>query len=152
MGFDYATLATLKKNHPAWRLLTADHSPLIASFLHTAFIIPNQRTFSRSDLASALEDYLYGLRQREGENAFPRNAEAYLDEWAGEDKGWLRKFYPQGSDEAHYDLTPAVEKAVTFIENLVQRSFIGTESRLMTIFELLRQIVEGAQIDTEKNF
>ena len=149
MVFDYATLTTLKKNHPAWRLLTADHSPLIASFLYTVFIQPNQRTFSRSDLASALEDYLYGLRRTEGEDAFPRNAETYLDDWAGEDKGWLRKFYPQGSDEAHYDLTPAVEKAVGFLESLVQRAFIGTESRLMTIFELLRQIVEGAEADAE---
>ena len=127
----------------------ADHSPLIAAFLHKIFIIPNMRTLSRADLSSALEDYLYGLRQSEGENAFPRSAEAYLDDWASDDKGWLRKFYPQGSDEVHYDLMPAVEKAVAWLENLVQRPFIGTESRLMTVFELLRQMVEGSEADAE---
>jgi len=149
MTFDYLTLAALRKKHPAWRLLMADHSPLIASFLHKFFIIPNKRTFSRPDLVSALEDYLYALRQSEGEKAFPRSAEAYLDDWATDDKGWLRKFSPQGSDEVYYDLMPAVDKAVNWLENLVKQPFIGTESRLMTVFELLRQMVEGSESDAE---
>ena len=97
MEFDYVALSSLRKTHPAWKLLVADHSPLIASFIHKVFIVPNQRSISRADLASALEDYLYALREIEGESAFPRRAEAYLDDWAGDDKGWLRKFYPQGS-------------------------------------------------------
>lgn len=150
MDFDYASLAALRKTHPAWKLLVADHSPLVASFIHKVFIVPNQRTVSRADLSSHLEDYLYALRETEGENAFPKRAEAYLDDWAADDKGWLRKFYPQGSDEVHYDLTPSVEKALTWLENLVQRPFIGTESRLMTIFELLRQMVTGTEENTQK--
>ncbi len=145
MEFDYTTLSFLRKNHPAWKLLMADHSPLITSFLHRVFIEPNQRSISRPDLASALEDHLYILREIEGENAFPRRAEAYLDDWAGDEKGWLRKFYPSGSDEVHYDLMPAVEKALAWLEGLIRHDFIGTESRLMTIFELLRQMVTGVE-------
>lgn len=147
MDFDYATLKALRKNHPAWKLLAADHSPFIAAFIQASFIQPNRRHMSRADLASALEDYLFVLRETEGEDAFPRQAEAYLDDWAGEEKGWLRKFYPPGSDEVYYDLMPSVEKAVNWLESLVQRPFIGTESRLMTIFELLRQMVSGTEID-----
>jgi hypothetical protein len=147
MNFDYSTLTALRKNHPAWKLLVADHSPLVASFIQKAFIVPNHRRLSRADLASALDDYLFALRETEGEDAFPRTAEAYLDDWAGQEKGWLRKFYPQGSDEVHYDLMPWVEKALTWLESLVQRPFIGTESRLMTIFELLHQMVRGTEID-----
>ena len=147
MEFDYSTLTALKKNHPAWKLLVADHSPFIAAFIHKAFIVPNHRRLNQADLTSALEDYLFALRETEGETAFPRRAEAYLDDWAGEEKGWLRKFYLQGSDEVYYDLMPSVEKALTWLENLVQRPFIGTESRLMTIFELLRQMVEGTETD-----
>jgi hypothetical protein len=30
---DYSTLDALRREHPAWRLLVADHAPLIASFL-----------------------------------------------------------------------------------------------------------------------
>ncbi len=150
MDFDYSTLKSLKKNHPAWKLLVADHSPLIAAFIHKAFIEPNHRHMSRADLASALEDFLFVLEETEREDTFPRRAEAYLDDWAGEEKGWLRKFYPQGSDEVHYDLMPSVEKALTWLETLVQRPFIGTESRLMTIFQLLHQMVEGTEADAFK--
>ncbi|WDP90669.1 MAG: DUF3375 domain-containing protein [Desulfobacter sp.] len=149
MAFDYHTLKSLRKNHPAWRLLVADHAPLIASFLHRAFIVPNHRSLSRAELASALEDFLFVLRENEGEDAFPRTAEAYLDDWASDDKGWLRKFYPKASDEVHYDLMPWVEKALFWLEGLVSRAFIGTESRLMTIFELLRQMVRGSEEDAE---
>jgi hypothetical protein len=42
---------------------------------------------------------------------------------------------------------PSVEKALTWLENLVVQPFIGTESRLMTIFELLHQMVEGTEAD-----
>ena len=149
MNLDFATLSTLRKTHPAWRLLMADHAPLIASFLNRVFISPNVRVMARDELIAKLEDELYHLREIEGDGAFPRDAAEYLDSWAQDDKGWLCKFYPQGSDEAHFDLTPAVEKAVAWLGSLTQRAFVGTESRLMTVFELLRQMVAGAETDAE---
>ena len=149
MDFHYSTLKALKKNHPAWKLLVAEHSPLISAFIHKAFIEPNIRHVSRADLASALEDFLFAIRQTEGDDVFPRPAQTYLDDWAGDDKGWLRKYYPQGSDEVHYDLMPWVEKALAWLESLIQRPFIGTESRLMTIFELLHQMVRGTQANQD---
>ena len=56
---------------------------------------------------------------------------------------WLRKFYPEDSDEPQFDATPAVEKALQWVQALSERSFVGTESRLNTVFLLLRQIVQG---------
>ena len=47
--------------------------------------------------------------------------------------------------EPHFDATPAVEKALAWVQGLGERSFVGTESRLNTIFELLRQIVYGTE-------
>jgi hypothetical protein len=38
MALDYATLELLRQNHPAWRLLRANHAPLVTSFLHRVFI------------------------------------------------------------------------------------------------------------------
>lgn len=147
MTFDYHTLKSLRQNHPAWKLLMADHAPLIAAFIKKTFIEPNHRQLSQADLTSALEDFLFVLRQTEGEEAFPRSAQTYLDDWASDDKGWLRRFYPKGSDEVHYDLMPWVEKAVTWLESLVSQEFVGTESRLRSIFDLLRQMVEGSEAD-----
>jgi hypothetical protein len=147
---DFATLDTLLTHHPAWRLLRSDHAPLVASFLHRVFILPNVRVMAAADLAEALEDELYALRRRLGDGAFPRPAIDYLNDWAGPEKGWLRKFYARGSDEPQFDLTPATEKAVAWLGTLTERSFVGTESRLLTLFELLKQMSEGSEADPER--
>lgn len=47
-------------------------------------------------------------------------------------------------------MTPATEKALSWLEQLAERSFVGTESRLRTLFDLLRQINEGTQSDPEQ--
>ena len=149
MALDYSTLDLLRQNHPAWRLLRAQHAPLVASFLHRVFIVPNMRTLSQSDLVEKLEDELFALRRQLGDNTFPGSTQNYLNDWAENDKGWLRKFYPAGEDEPHYDLTPSTEKALAWLESLSERAFVGTESRLLTLFELLRQMSTGSQADPE---
>nr|VFJ43582.1 MAG: Protein of unknown function (DUF3375) [Candidatus Kentron sp. FM]VFJ44381.1 MAG: Protein of unknown function (DUF3375) [Candidatus Kentron sp. FM]VFK06257.1 MAG: Protein of unknown function (DUF3375) [Candidatus Kentron sp. FM] len=140
---DFDTLDAMRRSHPAWRLLAADHAPLVASFLFRVFIEPNRRTLNRPDLVSKLDDALFEL----GTDTFPRPAAWYLDDWASDEKGWLRKYYPVDSDQPHYDLTPAAEKALEWLAGLRQRSFVGTESRLMTVFELLRQLALGTEAD-----
>jgi hypothetical protein len=149
LPLDHATLDTLRRQHPAWRLLLADSAPLVVSFLHRSFVAPNVRTMNQSDLAEALEDTLFELRQQQGGSTYPKPALEYLNDWAANDRAWLRKFYPPGSDEAHFDLTPATEKAITWLASLAQRSFVGTESRLLTLFHLLRQMSEGSQADPQ---
>ncbi|WP_426117426.1 DUF3375 domain-containing protein [Massilia sp. PWRC2] len=144
---DYQQLLIQRRSHPAWRLLAADNAPMIASFLHAAFIAPNMRAVSRAQLASKLDDYLYHLHEVAGEVLFPKAAGAYLDDWAADERGWLRKYYPAGQDEAHYDLASSTELAIDWLRNLGQRNFIGTESRLMTVFDLLHQIVDGTELD-----
>ena len=59
MALDYTTLNLLRQNHPAWRLLCAQHAPLVAGFLHRVFIVPNVRILSQADLVEALEDELF---------------------------------------------------------------------------------------------
>ncbi len=61
----------------------------------------------------------------------------------------MRKYYPRDSDEPHYDLTPATEKAVQWLVSLQGQRFIGAESRLLTVFELLREITEGTETDPQ---
>ena len=146
---DYRTLETMRRAHPAWRLLTADSAPLVISFLHRTFVQPNLRTLPRQELASRLDDDLYHLREQVGDTAFPRSAVQYLDDWASDDRAWLRKYYPADSDEPHYDITTTTEKAINWLASLEERQFVGTESRLMTVFELLRQMTEGTNLDPE---
>jgi hypothetical protein len=147
---DHATLSTLRDRHPAWRLLASPHAPLVASFLHRVFVVPNVRVMNEADLAEALEDELFALREQLGPEAYPKGALDYLNDWAAPDKGWLRKFYKPGTDQAQFDLTPATEKAIAWLLSLTERPFVGTESRLLTLFALLEQISAGTEADPIK--
>ncbi|MCA1778696.1 MAG: DUF3375 domain-containing protein [Xanthomonadaceae bacterium] len=146
---DFHDLKTLRKTHAGWRLLAADHGPMVVAFLNRAFVEPNQRVLAESELTVVLDDVLHHLREIEGPESFPKNARAYLMDWSADERGWLRRFYVEGSDEPHYDLTPPTEKAIRWLQGLEQTQFVGAESRLLTVFELLRQIVTGAESDPE---
>jgi flagellar motility protein MotE (MotC chaperone) len=145
-GITYDEIAWLRVNSPAWRLIRAESAPLLLSFLHQVFVQENVRSIAATELASRLDDELYALNERMPKS-FPRPAKAYLDDWASPESGWLRKYYPEGTDEPHFDATPAVEKALQWVRTLGERDFVGTESRLNTIFDLLRQIVFGTETD-----
>ncbi len=144
---DFDNLSNLREAHGGWRLLLADHAPMLVSFLHRCFIEPNVRAITESELISQLDDHLAGIREVHGDERFPRPALAYLKDWADDQRAWLRRYYSTDGDEAHYDLTPAAESAIHWVVALEQPQFIGAESRLMTIFDLLRQIVSGTETD-----
>ncbi|NUR25412.1 MAG: DUF3375 domain-containing protein, partial [Catenulispora sp.] len=149
MIVEFEEVESLRRSHPAWRLLRADNAPLVLSFLGRVFVDGNARTVPAAELTARLDDHLFALNERLGPETFPKSAKAYLDDWAGPDAGWLRKFYPPGSDEVHFDATSALEKAVSWVAALRARTFVGTESRLNTAFELLRQMAVGAETDRE---
>jgi len=146
---EFNLLTQLRNTHPAWKLLCSTHAPLVASFLYQVYIEPNVRSLSQSELILKLQDFLYLIAQ-EGEDEYTKSAYDYLEDWAQNDKGWLRKFYPPNAQEASFDLTPATEKALNWLESLQAKQFVGTESRLLTLFDLLKQISSGTEESPEK--
>ncbi|NOQ36808.1 MAG: DUF3375 family protein [Methylococcaceae bacterium] len=134
------------RQQPSWRLLCADNAPLIISFFYRAFIQPNSRSLRQSELTEQLDDTLFHLRQVHGKK-YPKTAKAYLTDWANGDNAFLRKYYSETSDEPEFDLTPASEKAIEWLHSLEQKQFIGTESRLLTVFELLETILQTTETD-----
>jgi hypothetical protein len=146
---DYLSIDALRDRHPAWRLLRAGNATLVLSFLGDFFVEGNRGACSASELAAALDDQLYALNADSGEARFPKDPRAYLEDWASTDAGFLRRFYPYGEDEVHYEATPAFVKAHSWVVSLQSRSFVGTESRLHTVVELLRQIVHGTEVDPQ---
>ncbi len=146
---DFRYLVHLRATNPTLRLLTADNAPLIISFLHRVFIEPNRSSVPGRELETLLGDYLYRLHDLLAEERFPRTPREYLEAWASGESGFLRKYYPEGQDEPEYDLTPATARAIEWLQSLEQRRFVGTESRLLTIFELLRDIVGRTEQDPE---
>jgi hypothetical protein len=144
---EHEAVDTLRDRHPAWRLLRADNAPLVLSFLGRHFVEENNGATAASALASALDDDLYSLNTDPDAPRYRSSPMVYLDQWA--DAGWLRRFYPPGADEVHYDALPPLERAYAWVAGLRVRSFIGTESRLQTVVDLLRQIVHGAETDPD---
>src|SRR5687767_8033142 len=96
-GMDFHSLVALRREHPTWGLLAADHAPLVISVLYRQFVLPNARSLPRDNLVTSLDDELFRLREQLSANQFPRSASDYLDDWASDEKGWLRKYYPPGS-------------------------------------------------------
>ena len=118
---DHDSLDRYRQTHPAWRLLAADNSPLILSFLELSFIRPNRRAIPAPELIAQLDAYLAQLTEIHGAERYPKLARQYLEDWAAPDRGYLRKYYPRSGEEADFDLTPAAEKALEWIQGLTTR-------------------------------
>ncbi|MHB8125424.1 MAG: DUF3375 domain-containing protein [Desulfitobacteriaceae bacterium] len=145
MSFEF--LEYLRKKNPAWRLWASPQAPFVTAFLYKEFIAENRRQIAEQELISRLESLIDLLNQGQSDPLFPRSRREYFDDWANDEHGWLRKFYPPGLDEPYFDVTSLAQKAIEWLLSLRQQAFIGTESRLITVFELLHQIVERSETD-----
>ena len=143
MTFDF--LQTLRRNHPAWRLLCADQAPLLAAFFYREFLAAHRRGIETEEILQDLDLFLYDVSQQTGELA-GRTPQEYLDRWT--EQGWLRKY--AWHDAWYYDLTATAQKAVDWLVSLHQRAFVGTESRLHTVFGLLQEIARDTATDAAR--
>lgn len=151
MDFDHATLRELRRTHGAWNLLCATNAPLILCFLNAAFIKPGITVAPESYLVDKLRDLIFAIDERapEGEKGqYPQDPLDYLMSWSSDECGYLSRAYLKAdSDECYYDITPAAQKALDFIQSLFSYEFVGTESRLLQIIELLKQLNLGTESD-----
>jgi hypothetical protein len=153
------SLELFRKTSPAWRLLAAHQAPFVVSFLYRAFIVQGTREYPEAQLVAQLDSYRTALNSGANNNVepagelYPRSAKEYLNEWTDDEHQWLRKFYPSGKDEPHFDLTPQANLAIEWLVEQCEQSlldFVGTESRLLTVFDLLQQIIDGIETDPEQ--
>jgi hypothetical protein len=99
---DHADVERLRQRHQAWRLIRAGNAPLVLAFLGEFYVEDNNGAVSASALAAALDDELFALNATDPAGPrYPKPAIEYLEDSAGADAGWLRRFYPLGSDHAH---------------------------------------------------
>ena len=144
----YGDLETMRRLNPAWRLLRADHAPFVISFLHRAFLATSRRQIPESLFLGQLEDHLAGVRATAHADDYGLSARAYLDKWSSTEYGWVRVSFELGNDEPRVDLTPHAERAIEFVTTLEKGpAFVGTQSRMRTIIDLLRKISRGTESD-----
>lgn len=134
---DFAKAYSLYKNDKTLQILRAEHFPLIISFLHLAFKQQDRIFYNQQDLRNILSDFIYSLEQQ-GINDYKNEPIDYLQQWAKQ--GYLRRYYDVG-DEPVYELTPATENALKWLEDLNKQQFVGTHSRLLQLFSILKQLV-----------
>lgn len=146
---DFHYIEKLKKTHPSLKLVLADSAPLVISFFEREFIEKNIRSIAESLLVEKLRDHLLYIHRIIGDEIFTRTAEEYLEDWSGNEKGWLRKYYPKIGDEPEFDITPAAEKVVEWFRSFETKEFVGTESRLLLIFQMIKDLSSSVETDPE---
>ncbi len=144
MNFDKAL--SLFKNDKTLQILRADHFPLLVSFFHLAFKQQDRIIYSQSALSSLLGDFLFSL-VRQDITEYQKDPLEYLQKWA--QQGYLRRYYETG-DEPVYELSPAAENALKWLEDLNKQQFVGTHSRLLQFFSLLQQIANKTVSPSER--
>lgn len=128
------------------RLLRSPNAPLILSFLYGQFKQKPRVTVPQNELVDNLEILLDTLRSH-APGSYRSSPRKYLSAWCSKHHEYLRKYYETGSDEPVYELTSDAERALQWLEDLKKSSFIGTESRFLQIFGLLKEIVDESTED-----
>ena len=161
---DYHKCQHLLAHTPAAKMLRlrGTHTALLLSFLHQEFKTAGlmTRAVMAPQLTAQLADYLKSLGYVPEADELPdAPAEApwlamasdpaalarrYLSRWA--DDGYL-SLAPDESGQQWYDLTAASEKALQWLDSLEHREFVGTGSRLRSLFDQLTSLVEGSHAD-----
>lgn len=131
------------------RLLKSPNAPLILSFLHRAFKREQRAAIPYALLLERLDATLEALNER-SPGLYPLGAAAYLKQWSDDEHQMIRIIVRGSDDETTVELTADAERAISWIEELYRREFIGTESRFLSIFNLLEEIVARSTEDVEQ--
>jgi len=136
----YEYLENIKSNHLAIQLINANNFAMITGFLNFAFKSREAHTLKESDVLTMLDDYLYNLNEGYDEPRFPKTSKSYLNDFTLESSSYLRKYYGYDSDEPIYELTPDMEKLLSWLGSLQKQEFVATESKLKIIMTLLKEL------------
>lgn len=142
-------VSRLLEEHSAVRLLRKVHAPMIVAFLWRAFREERRQAYGSQELNTLLSDFLFVANEgtEEGGKPYPRTSRVYLEEWTKE--GLLRQYYEAGAAEATFELTPATEQALVWMAELDKREFVGAESRLLQLFNMLQDLTYGSSTDAQ---
>ncbi len=143
---NYEKALSLYRSDKTLQLLRADHFPLLISFFHLAFKQQDRISYLQNELQGLLGDYLYRL-ESQGVTEYGKDPLDYLLKWA--QQGYLRRYY-EIADEPVYELSPATENAIKWLDDLNKQQFVGTHSRLLQFFNLLKQIVNTTSGPSER--
>ena len=132
------------RKEPLWRLLAADHGPIVIGLLQT-HLFGSETAIPASILHERIARDLdqlnaegYDLRQ---------TAQTYVGEWLRE--GYLERRFPAGAAEEEYELSSAAAGAIRFAVSLAEPRSAATESRLAVVIQQLVKLAEETDANPE---
>ncbi len=138
---------------PTIKLLRSKRAPLIISFLYISFKEKNQITLPAYELVTQLAEYIEVLEDSAFADIEEKDslaiARKLLDTWCNEDNRYLKR-YPDEQGEPTVELTTHTEKAFQWMENLQRREFVGTESRFLSIYRQLKELIDNTSADPKR--
>ena len=147
-----AKLRTYFETSPALRLLRSPHAAYIVDFLERQFKDSGEIKIAipHSELLSDLKAYLEDV-QESNPDVLRGKAETYLSDWCSSDTRWLKRFLESGRDDPLYQLTPHTEEVLGFLDQVLDKElgFVGTESRLRQVIQMLHDLVIGSSDDPQ---
>ncbi len=140
------------ESSPSVELLKARHRAFIIEFFIDTF--KNRKGLVGSEfLHTELADFLEERNisdEEENEHklveTYEERAMRYIKKWTA--KGFLRN-YPN-NELAIYELTQHTHKTIDWLNGLIKKQFVGTESRFRDIFKQLNDLIEFTNEDKAK--
>lgn len=126
----------------AWRLLAADHAPLVLGVLQ-AHLLDKDRRLPGSILVERIEQELKVLAANGID--LPQTAQSYLSQWLAD--GYLERSYQPESGEESWELSTSALAAIRFVQALAENRSVATESRLSVVMQQLAQLAEQTEAD-----
>ncbi len=133
---------------PVLKIFRMENPALLISFLFAEFKVKNDPTIREDVLSERLDFHILEIKKNHQRDSLPeKNSTEILTHWANLD--FFRKYYANSSDIPFYELTPSSEKILNYILDLDKKEFVGTESRLLKIFEILKEIAYRSSNDPD---
>ncbi|MBK8393965.1 MAG: DUF3375 family protein [Leptospiraceae bacterium] len=145
---NYLKTKNLVKNSAAFKLFRKEYAPFIISFLYSEFKLNDQLIVESEEFARDLADTIETYKSEQLlEKELILSPEHYIIEWAND--GFIRKFYDETKLEFYIEITPEMEsvfKWISEIDKIEMGEVIGTRSRFLNIFHLLKDLVDETVI------
>jgi hypothetical protein len=144
---DYDEIEHLINASPALAILRKQSAPLAISFLYQEFKLRHRYAVSRAEILEHLGWQLSTL-QEHGKLEARNTPEGFLDQWADEKLISVRISAELG--DYLVQLSPDGERVIAWLEDMTRQSFIATESRLLSIYTLLDDVVNKSEQSVEE--
>lgn len=151
---DTSQIIEIINTSPSIKLLRSRSLPFFSTFVTSVFedetVVPQERLYMllEHELDEKGEELIEDDQSVETlRESNEQKTKRLIKEWA--DRGYLTN-YQNEEGVIMYEQSSHTSKVLVFIENLKKEKYIGTDSKLMTLFSQLKDLVENSNEDREE--